>query len=87
MANKLKGKIVAKLPKSQKKKMEKTLKRMNKTRKDDSLRLRTKIEQAIKKHSEEIAKLDAYTQELRAKLVPVKEMSGFLVSAYEVQRS
>lgn len=88
MARKLKGTNVARLKKGQKQKMQKTLNRMDKSRKDDSLRLKTKIEIAIEKHTQEIVKLHGYAKSLNDKLESVKDMKlkleGAIISLKDI---
>lgn len=88
MARKLKGKNVAKLKVDKKKKMEKTLKRMDEVRKEDSMRLRTQIEEKIKIHKEDIVKADGYMESLNKKIDSMKDMKlkleGAIISLQEI---
>ena len=88
---KLKGKNVARLSKNEKSKREKTLKRMNKSRKDDSNRLRTKIEERIKFHQAEVLKADNFIRESSQKIESVKvaklRIEGAIISLQEVLKN
>lgn len=88
MAKKLKGVNAKRLKNPQKKKMEKTLKRMDKIRNDDSIRLRTKIEEQINKHKVDVAKADGFILEENKKIETVKVMKlkleGAIISLQEV---
>ena len=91
MAKKLRGKNAERLKKPQKKKMEKTLKRMNKIRKDDSIRLRTKIEERIKFHQAEVLKADNFIRESNQKIESVKvaklRLEGAIISLQEILKN
>ena len=88
---KLKGKNVARLSKNEKSKREKTLKRMNKIRKDDSIRLRTKIEERIKFHQAEVLKADNFIRESSQKIESVKvaklRIEGAIISLQEILKN
>ena len=85
---KLKGKNVARLKKDEREKREKTLKRMDKGKNDDSIRLRTKIEQQISKHKADILKADGFIQEENKKIETVRVMKlkleGAIISLKEI---
>lgn len=88
MARKLKGKNAEKLKGSKKEKMEKTLKRMDKVRKEDTIRLRIRIEEKIKSHEVEIVKAAGYRESLNKKIESIKEMElkleGAVISLKEI---
>ena len=88
MARKLKGKNVARLKKDTKKKMEKTLKRMDKIREKDSIRLRTAIESKIKLHQTDIIKADDFIDTSSKKIESIKVMKlkleGAVISLQEI---
>ena len=88
MAKKLRGKNAERLKNPQKNKMEKTLKRMEKSRKEDSVRLRTKIEQQIIKHKADILKADVFIKEENKKIETVRVMKlkleGAIISLQEI---
>ena len=91
MAKKLKGVNAKRLKNPQKKKMEKTLKRMDKIRNDDSIRLRTKIEERIKFHQAEVLKADNFIRETSQKIESVKvaklRIEGAIISLQEVLKN
>ena len=78
---KLKGKNAAKLKPEQKAKMEKTLERMDKTREQDSIRLRTKIESNIKEYVARLKKIDEFIQDAEIKKLRIE---GAIVSLREL---
>ena len=88
MAKKLRGKNAERLKNPQKKKMEKTLKRMDKIREEDNTRLRTKIKEQINKHKVDVAKADGFILEENKKIETVKVMKlkleGAIISLQEV---
>lgn len=88
MARKLKGKNAEKLKGNNKEKMEKTLKRMDKTRKDDSIRIRTLIEEKIKIHQEDMIKADNFIKESTQKIESVRtaklKIEGALISLQDI---
>jgi len=88
MARKLKGKNAEKLKGDKKKKMQKTLKRMDNNREIDNTRLRTKIELQIDKHKADIEKADSYIEESNQKVETVKVMKlkleGAVISLKEI---
>lgn len=88
MARKLKGKNAEKLKLKQRKKMEKTLERMDKIREDDNIRLRTKIEEKVKAHEAEIVKAKGYIESLNKKIESIKDMKlkleGAIISLQEI---
>lgn len=88
MAKQLRGKNAERLKGVTKEKMEKTLKRMDKSREEDSIRLRTKIENQINKHKADVAKADGFILEENKKIETVKVMKlkleGAIISLQEV---
>lgn len=87
----LKGKNVKRLKPEQKKKMEETLERMNKTRDKDTRRLRVKIEEAIKASIEEVKKADNYIAALTSKIQETQNMKlrneGVIISLGEILKN
>jgi hypothetical protein len=88
MAKQLKGKNAEKLKGKKKDKMKKTLKRMDKVRKDDGIRIRTLIEEKIKFHKADIVKADNFIKDSTQKIESVKaaklKIEGALISLQEI---
>lgn len=84
----LKGTNAKRLKGDTKVKMEKTLERMDKIRNDDSIRLRTRIEEQINKHKADVAKADGFILEENKKIETVKimklKLEGAIISLQEV---
>lgn len=76
MSMKLTGTNVKKLPQKTRKKMEKTLERMEQTRNEDSVRMRQKAEEALKYYNENMVKANQVEKTLLLQLedIRVKKM-------------
>jgi hypothetical protein len=86
--SKLKGKNAARLKKEDKAIKEKTLKRMDKIRNDDSIRLRHKIQEQLSKHKAEVLKADNFIKEQSQKIESIKvaklRLEGAIISLQEI---
>jgi len=69
---KLKGKNADKLKPEQKAKMEKTLERMDATREQDTVRLRTKIQANINEYVSRLKKIDEFIQDAEIKKMRIE---------------
>ncbi len=88
LKRKLKGKNAARLKKEDRERKERTLKRMDKIRNDDSVRLRTKIEEKIKFHQAEALQADNFIREQSQKIESVRiaklRIEGAIISLKDI---
>lgn len=88
---KLKGKNVGKLKPEQKEKLEKTLKRMDEAREQDSKRLRDLIKEKIETHKKEVQIANTYIDTTNKKIREVIEVKlrneGAILSLGEILKN